>query len=162
MLCRCELPLRRCLRSGATEAGGLGNIDTAAERERKKQMTANDVLFIGPRSWTKASEHWRQRLPELKKRGWLIIVFAAQNGVPEDLPSDHVFDNGAETGGHDERAVNSLVNITQGWLWCCELVSALTRHRKRPAVSNTVVGPVARVIRPEAGLTEDCGLCWHR
>ncbi len=124
-------------------AGGLGNMLVVNSRKQAKQVTDHDVLLIGPRCWEKGKDHWIKKLPEFKKQGSLIIVFASAEGLPDGLAYDYLFDNGATSGSHAEGAMNSLVNITQGWLWCCELVSALNRHGKRPAVLKGMLLPGA-------------------
>jgi len=134
-----------------SRAGGLGNISTAAERRRLGQVTPDDVLLVGPRSWEKGAEFWRTKLPAFEEQGWLIIVFASRNGVPENLPYDVLIDNGAPTGGYEEGALNSLVNITQGWMWTCELVSALTRLGQCPAVLQCMILPGAEAHNKSVG-----------
>ena len=66
--------------------------------------------------------------------GWLIIVFGSKAGRPESIPIDWLIDNYAAGPGQDEAVVNHLVNLTQGWIFHCELTGALTRHGVRPGI----------------------------
>jgi len=122
-------------------AGGLGCINSLGARRGKGETTAHDVLLLGPRSWEETDGYWLKKLPELKDKGWLIVLFASREGLPEGLPHDVLIENGAASGSGDEGALNALVNVTHGWLWCCELTSALTRLDEKPAVLRAGVLP---------------------
>lgn len=89
---------------------------------------------MAPRSWERGSAFLRKELPKARSNNWSIIAFGSREGMPADLPVDWLIDNGARGGGEDEAALNHIVNITQGWVWCAELTAALTRLGWRPTV----------------------------
>ena len=60
------------------------------------------------------------------------------------MPIDILIDNGATTGGEDEAALNQIVNMTNGWMWTCELAAALTRHGVHPGVLRGMPLPGSR------------------
>ncbi|HOC03062.1 MAG TPA: hypothetical protein PKK91_06245 [bacterium] len=113
-------------------AGGLDNAQPSTLRI--KLRSSNDVFVCSARSWEKGGLFLSKELEKSKQSGWLNIVFASKNGMPEGLPVDFLIDNGATTGNENEAAVNNIVNITNGWIFTCELVSALTRMSVRPGI----------------------------
>jgi hypothetical protein len=113
-------------------AGGLDNAQPNTQRVNLR--TANDVIVVAPRSWEKGGAFLQQELPKAREQGWLIVVFGSKQGMPEGLPVDLLIDNGAAGGGEDEAAVNQIVNMTNAWIWCCEVTAALTRLGQRPAI----------------------------
>jgi hypothetical protein len=66
----------------------------------------------------------------------MTVAFASKAGMPpaNEVPIDILIDNGAASGGDDEAALNQIVNMTNGWIWACELAAALTREGVHPAV----------------------------
>jgi len=113
-------------------AGGLDNVSLPYGPDRIS--AANDVMVYAPRSWETGVEYLKGPLAENRQAGMLNIVFASKAGAPADLPIDFLIDNGATGGGKNEAALNQIVNITNGWLWSCELTSALTRRGQRPGI----------------------------
>ena len=124
-------------------AGGLGNIGESHFRRRNNQITSRNVFVIGPRCWERAEDYWRNRLSAYSKLGWMIVVFASQEGVPDGLTYDYLIDNGATDGSYGQAALNAVTNITNAWIWQCELFSALTRMQKHPAILKSMVLPGA-------------------
>jgi len=102
--------------------------------ERTKEATPNDVVLFSMRSWQMADREGLQKrlslLKEYRKKGWMIVLFASKIGIPSDVEVDVLIDNGATSPGAEQAAVNTLANDLNGWLWCCEFVSAMTRHGK--------------------------------
>lgn len=113
-------------------AGGLDNCQP--NTIRLDLRSANDVIVMAPRSWEKGGEFVKEELTKARAAGWMNIVFGSKNGMPQGLPVDFLIDNGAKDGSDKEAALNQMVNMTSGWMWCCELTSALTRLGQRPAV----------------------------
>ena len=139
-----------------SRAGGLDNAQP--NTLRVKLRTTNDVIVVAPRSWERGSAFLRKELPRARSNNWSIIAFGSREGMPAGLPADWLIDNGARGGGEDEAALNHIVNITQGWIWCAELTAALTRLGWRPAVLQAmpVPGAVAhnRQVQHTDGLPE--------
>jgi len=124
-------------------AGGLDNNQT--NTVRMDARSANDVIVVGPRSWEKGAAFLRTELPKSRERGWMIVVFGSKAGVPEGLPFDFLIDNGAQTGGENEAALNQIVNMTNGWIYTCELTAALARLGVRPGILKGMPLPGAQV-----------------
>ncbi|MHB0937147.1 MAG: hypothetical protein ACYC6A_12230 [Armatimonadota bacterium] len=128
-------------------AGGLDNAQP--NTVRLKLRTANDVIVVAPRSWEKGGAFLQKELPKAREQGWLTVVFGSKQGMPEGLPVDFLIDNGARDGGEDEAAVNQIVNMTNGWIWQCEVTAALTRLGKRPAILKGMPLPGAQAHNTE-------------
>lgn len=116
-----------------SRAGGLDNV--RPNTVRIKERSANDVITYAARSWgDKAVKFIGADAVKQHEAGWLVIVFGSKAGLPKEIPVDHLIDNFARGPGEDEAAVNHLVNLTQGWIFWCELTAALTRHGQRPGI----------------------------
>ncbi|NQU10488.1 hypothetical protein HQ590_06850 [bacterium] len=115
-----------------SRAGGLDNAQP--NTVRVKLRSTNDVVVVGPRSWEKGARFLTNQLAQARSNGWLIVVFGSRAGMPADLPVDYLIDNGATTGAESKAALNIIVNITQAWVWSCELTAALTRLGWHPAI----------------------------
>jgi hypothetical protein len=115
-------------------AGGLDNFSLTTMRV--EQRSPNDVIVYGVRSWEKGGDFLKKDAPGHHKNGWMTVVFASKAGMPPppEVPIDILIDNGAASGGDEEAALNQIVNMTNGWIWACELAAALTRHGLHPAV----------------------------
>ena len=122
-------------------AGGLDN--ARPNTVRIDMRSANDVIVVGPRSWEKGADFLKKELPKARERGWMIVVFGSKQGLPEGLPVDLLIDNGARNGSEGEAAVNQIVNITNAWIWTCELTAALTRLGQRPGILKGMPQPGA-------------------
>lgn len=120
-------------------AGGLSN--ALPPEERPSMMTPQDVMLISVRSWETDADKARQMIKLYGSKGSYNIVLASKAGMPEDIKPDLLIDNGAATGGKEEAAVNAVVNITQGWLWCVEYAAAMTRQGTTPGVLQSVFMP---------------------
>jgi hypothetical protein len=118
-------------------AGGLARI--LPSEWRKDQTTADDIVLFSVRSWETDAEQAQNLLAEYRANGWLVILFASSKGMPESIKVDYLIDNGAPSGEANEAPVNTLVNVTQGWIWCLEYYAALTRQGKYPPVLLSVV-----------------------
>ena len=128
-------------------AGGLDNAQP--NTVRVEMRSANDVIVVGPRSWEKGAAFLQKELPKAREQGWLIVVFGSKQGLPDGLPVDFLIDNGAAGGGEDEAAVNQIVNMTNGWIWQCELTAALTRLGRRPGILRGMPLPGAQTHNQE-------------
>lgn len=115
-----------------SRAGGIDNCQPATQRV--KLRTANDVIIVAPRSWEKGGDFLKVELLKARENGWMIVVFGSKMGKPDELPCDILIDNGADSGAETAAAVNQVVNMTNGWIWCCELAAALTRLGQHPAI----------------------------
>jgi hypothetical protein len=115
-----------------SRAGGLDNI--RSNTVRQKERSANDVMLFAPRSWEKGGKYVMEEGAKRKGEGWLIVVFGSKAGAPAGMPGDILIDNFAPTGGEEEAACNSMVNVANGWVFQCELVGALSRRGVSPAV----------------------------
>jgi hypothetical protein len=115
-----------------SRAGGLDNCQP--NTTRLKLRSSNDAIVVAPRSWERGAEYLLRELPKAHTQGWMIVVFGSKNGMPAGLPADFLIDTGAADGGEEEAALNQVVNIVNGWMWCCELTAALTRLGWRPAI----------------------------
>jgi uncharacterized phosphosugar-binding protein len=113
-------------------AGGLDNVSLPDGPDRTS--AAGDVVVYAPRSWETGAKSLKDELAANRRAGMLNVVFASSAGAPADAPIDVLIDNGAAGGGRDEAALNQIVNITNGWLWQCELTAALTRRGYRPGI----------------------------
>jgi hypothetical protein len=122
-------------------AGGLAN--AMPEESRPQDTTPDDIVLFSVRSWEKGWPKCRDFLAERQKKGWLVILFASKTGAPENLPADFLIDNGAASGAETEAAINTAANVTNGWLWCCEYVAALTRGGKFPGILKSIMLPGA-------------------
>ncbi|HPP66710.1 MAG TPA: hypothetical protein PKX05_02210 [bacterium] len=125
-------------REFVARAGGLDNARVV--KERAKIASPDDVFICSVRSWEKDGFILKD-CEKSKQSGWLNIIFASKNGMPQQSVVDFLIDNGATTGDDSEAAVNNIVNITNGWIFTCELVSALTRFSVRPGILKAMVLP---------------------
>lgn len=103
--------------------------------------TTNDVVLLSVRSWENDGPRTRKTLAEARLQGKLTILFASHAGRPDDLACDFFIDNGAPSGAAEHGRINALVNVTLGWMWCCEYVAAMTRHGKIPGVLMSAAYP---------------------
>ena len=122
-------------------SGGLAN--ALPYWDRRDQSTPHDILLYSVRSWPTDGAKFMKTLTDHMARGWLTVLFASKVGMPEDLKPDFFIDNGATVPGDEEAAVNALVNVYQGWLWCVEYSAALTRLGVRPGILQSMVTPGA-------------------
>lgn len=113
-------------------AGGLAN--ALPPEERPKLVTPNDVLIMSARCWEEDADRVRGMIKQWGQPGVMTVLFASKAGMPEDIKVDYVICNGAKTGGKAEASMNSITNITQAWMWCCEYAAALTHKGKYPGV----------------------------
>lgn len=128
-----------------SRAGGLENVTSGLMRGIAGQLTGHDFVLYGICSWETTSEWLAGKNEVYKTLGWTPVAFASKQGMPKELVSLGVtcIDNGAPNGSDEYGALNGLVNVTNGWIWCCELVAALTREGKHPAVLRSAVLPGA-------------------
>lgn len=124
-----------------SRAGGLDNAQLNTIRLHLR--SSNDIFVCSARSWEKGGDYLRKELPRCRTNGWRTVLFASQKGLPPDLPVDILIDNGARDGREEYGAVNQIVNMTQGWMWCCELTAALTRLGQRPGILKGMLLPGA-------------------
>lgn len=116
-----------------SRAGGLDNAQP--NTVRIKERSANDVATYGARCWgEKATKFIGTDAAKQHGAGWMIIVFGSKAGMPKEIPVDFLIDNFAKGPGEDEAAVNHMVNISNGWVFFCELTGALTRLGQRPGI----------------------------
>jgi len=130
-----------------SRAGGLDNAQT--NTVRIEMRSANDVFVVAPRSWEKGGDYLKKELPKAREKGWLIVVFGSKQGMPDGLPVDFLIDNGADGGNEDEAAVNQIVNMTNGWIWQCELTAALTQLGVHPGILKGMPLPGAQAHNKE-------------
>ncbi|NQU12092.1 hypothetical protein HQ590_14955 [bacterium] len=125
-------------------AGGMVNMNHQwkPEKDRTAAEKSNDVAIIG---WDRAPAPKEvDRLVALRKQGTFILGFG-----PKSMPALTNFvplcDGFIDTGLPDDRVVtladgekvgraNHLVNALNGWVFVGELVAALTRQGKMPAM----------------------------
>ena len=117
-------------------SGGLAN--ALPSLERRKQLTPHDIMLVSVRSWEQDRDKMLPVFEDARKQGWLIVLFASRAGAPKDLDVDCLIDNGAETGGADEAAINAIANALNAWLWICEYTAALTRTGKHPGFLKSI------------------------
>jgi uncharacterized phosphosugar-binding protein len=117
-------------------SGGLA--EALPSEERPALMTTNDIVVFSIRSWEANGDKGLAYLRECRKKGWLLILFASKSGRPADLDVDWFIDNGAQSGGEADAAVNSAANALNGWLWVCEYSAALTRLGKHPGILQSI------------------------
>ena len=115
-------------------AGGLSNIYPSESPDRVRFVTDHDIVLYSVRSWETDAETAIKRLNEYKEKNWKIILIASKKGMPSKLKYDFFIDNGAPSGKAIYGRINILANITIGWMWCCEYVSAMTRKGKIPGI----------------------------
>jgi len=72
-----------------------------------------------------------------------VTLIASAAGRPQDIVVDYFIDNGAPSPGAEHGRINALANVTLGWMWCCEYVSAMTREGKIPGILISVALPGA-------------------
>jgi hypothetical protein len=113
-------------------SGGL--VNPLPTEERPKQATSNDVVLFSIASWETEAAKAIPLLNGYRSNGWMVILFASTSGAPAAASADFWIDNAAPDGGIGESDVNVLVNAVNGWLWCLEYTSALTRHGKYPGI----------------------------
>lgn len=119
-------------------AGGLSNIYPSERPDRISMVTDHDIVILSVRSWQTDSETIIQGINEFKEKKWKIILIGSKNGMPKGLKCDFFIDNGAPTGEAVYGRINVIANITIGWMWCCEYVSAMTRKGKIPGILMSV------------------------
>jgi uncharacterized phosphosugar-binding protein len=105
--------------------------------------TKYDVVLLAVRSWEKDGATIRKKSLEAHTKGSLVTLIASKEGRPDDVPFDYFIDNGAPSGAAEHGKINALVNVALGWMWCCEYVSAMTRHGKIPGVLLSIALPGA-------------------
>jgi len=115
-------------------AGGLSNIYPSESPDRVRFVTDHDIVLYSVRSWETDAETAIKRLNEYKGKNWKVILIASKKGMPSKLKYDFFIDNGAPSGKAIYGRINILANITIGWMWCCEYVSAMTRKGKIPGI----------------------------
>ncbi|HON05650.1 MAG TPA: hypothetical protein P5065_06610 [Candidatus Ratteibacteria bacterium] len=115
-------------------AGGLSNIYPSESPDRVRFVTDHDIVLYSVRSWETDAETAIKRLNEYKEKNWKVILIASKKGMPSKLKYDFFIDNGAPSGKAIYGRINILANITIGWMWCCEYVSAMTRKGKIPGI----------------------------
>lgn len=123
-------------------AGGLA-LAYPAEAPGITAPTKHDVVLLAVRSWEKDGATIRKKASEAHAKGLLVTLIASKAGRPDDVPFDFFIDNGAASGGTEHGRINALANVTLGWMWCCEYVSAMTRHGKIPGVLLSIALPGA-------------------
>lgn len=122
-------------------AGGLAIVSAIEGREQ--QATPHDIMLICVRSWEKQRDITLKIVKECKAKGWTVTVIGSAAGKPADLEADFFIDNGAPSDKADVGRINSLCNVTLGWMWCCEYAGAMSRKGKFPAVLQSVAIPGA-------------------
>lgn len=122
-------------------AGGLSIIYPI--EQRINQFTDHDIVLLSVRSWETDSETILSQIEEYRQKKWKIIVFGSKKGMPKKIDCDYFLDNGAPDGSAIHGRINILVNITLGWMWCCEYVSSLTRKGKIPGILISISLPEA-------------------
>lgn len=120
-------------------SGGLA--EALPTEERPGQATANDIVLFSIRSWATDGAKGAAYLRECRQKGWLTILIASRAGMPADLAVDFFLDNGAQSGGDADAAVNSPANALLGWLWVCEYAAALTRRGQYPGILASITIP---------------------
>jgi hypothetical protein len=126
-------------------AGGLVHVgfDRPFKKDRTEAEKANDVLLAG---WdSPPGEGELKKIGGFRDRGCYVVGFGPK-GEPDASPAVALCDAFFDTAtGADDRVValpgggraghcNHLVNAASGWVFCGELVAALTRHGKMPAM----------------------------
>ncbi len=141
-------------------AGGLSIIYPA--EWRANQLTDHDIALLSVRSWETDTETIISQIKEYRQKKWKIILFGSKKGMPKKLDCDYFVDNGAPDGSAIHGRINILANITLGWMWCCEYVSAMTRKGKIPGILISISLPEAdphnkKIQTPEGRLwTGEC------
>jgi uncharacterized phosphosugar-binding protein len=121
-------------------AGGLAHAYPTGAGGRKP-ATDHDIVLLSVRTWEKDGATIRKKIDESRTKGHMTILIASRAGRPDDLQVDYFIDNGAPSGSAEHGRINALVNVTLGWMWCCEYVSAMTRKGKIPGVLISVALP---------------------
>jgi len=117
-------------------AGGLAHMMPTGAGRRK--ATGHDVVVMSVRSWETFPEKHKKQLVEWRQRGDIVILIASLVGRPDDAQCDYFIDNGSPDSGAESSRINLLANVTIGWMWCCEYVSAMTRRGKAPAILRSI------------------------
>ncbi len=116
-------------------SGGL--VNALPEEERPSIAGPADIGLLSVASWPKDLTPTTNWLVRFHKDQRLPIVFASRQGAPT-LPLEirHLLDNGAggEPKEESDSALNTLVNVVNGWLWCLEYTAALTRRGHHPGI----------------------------
>lgn len=110
---------------------------------RTNQLTDHDIVLLSVRSWETDSETIISQIKEYRQKKWKIIIFGSKKGMPKELDCDYFVDNAAASGSAIHGRINILVNITLGWMWCCEYVSAMSRKGKIPGILISISLPEA-------------------
>jgi uncharacterized phosphosugar-binding protein len=126
----------------ANRAGGLAH--AYPTEARRRMTTEHDIVVISIRSWEKQRDDAVKYIKECKANRWVVTVVGSAAGKPAELDADFFIDNGAPSEGVEHGRINALVNITLGWIWCCEYASAMSRQGKFPAVLYSVAMPGAK------------------
>lgn len=109
----------------------------------QKTATPHDFVLFSVRSWQKHKDTAPKLIREYRAKGWKVVLFASAAGKPTDVEVDYFFDNGAPSGDSEHGRINILVNVTLGWMWCCEYAGGMSRKGKFPAVLYSISMPGA-------------------
>ena len=115
-------------------SGGLAHAYPSDAPDRRARVTDHDIVVLSVRSWQADATMVKGRTEDFRRRGWKTILIASKAGMPDGIIYDYFIDNGAPSGEAKYGATNLLANVTIGWMWCCEYVSAMTRKGKIPGI----------------------------
>ncbi len=134
-----------------SRAGGLA----IAYPTNSQTATGHDFVLLSVRSWEKRALPIGKLVRAYQAQGWKVVLFASAADRPVDLAVDFFLDNGAPSGRAEHGRINTLANVTLGWMWCCEYAAAMSRRGTFPAVlySITMPGSIAfnRPLQTSAG-----------
>lgn len=118
-------------------AGGLA----IANPTDARTATGHDFVLLSVRSWEKQALSIGKLVRAYQARDWKVVLFASAADRPVDLPVDFFLDNGAPSGRAEHGRINTLTNVTLGWMWCCEYAAAMSRRGTFPAILYSVTMP---------------------
>ena len=125
-----------------SRAGGLAKALSAFQASQTG--VDKTIMLASVRSWEQDGAVVLPKLAEYRRRGYHVTVFGSRAGCPEPAAWDALVDNGAGDGGAASGTVNIIANVTLGWMWCCEYVSALSRKGKYPGILKSIALQGAR------------------
>ena len=120
-----------------SRAGGLA----IAYPTNSQTATEHDFVLLSVRSWEKRALPIGKLVRAYQAQGWKVVLFASAADRPVDLAVDFFLDNGAPSGRAEHGRINTLTNVTLGWMWCCEYAAAMSRRGTFPAVLYSITMP---------------------
>ncbi|MEI7436535.1 MAG: hypothetical protein WCL16_06975 [bacterium] len=125
-----------------SRAGGLAKALNSSQL--KQTGVDRAVVLVSVRSWEQEGAIVVPKLAEYRSKGYSAVVFGSSAGRPADAVCDYLVDNGAPGPEAVYGQVNIIVNVTLGWIWCCEYAAALSRQGKYPGILKSIALQGAR------------------